>query len=58
MNGRFTGIDLAHLESNKGVTQALDTSTNQLVILKSFEITRPWHYEHAKDEAENLRKLG
>ena len=58
MNGRFSGIDLARMESNNGVAQALDTTTGQVVILKSFEITRAWHYESAKKEAETLRELG
>ena len=58
MNGRFTGIDVTRFESNNRIAEALDTSTNELVILKSFEITRGWHYPPAKDEAEMLRKLG
>ena len=58
MNGRFSGIDITRFESNNRIAEALDTTTSELVVLKSFEITRSWHYPPAKDEAETLRKLG
>ncbi|CBY40392.1 unnamed protein product, partial [Oikopleura dioica] len=58
MNGRFSGINAARFRTNKGITEALDTTTDEIVILKAFRITEPEHYDAAQQEAATLRNLG
>ena len=58
MNGRFSGINAARFRTNNGITEAIDSTTGETVILKSFTIVHDDIYEAAKDESETLRQLG
>jgi len=49
---------MSSFESGRGVSIAVDTTSGESVILKSFPITLMKHYDNAKEEAETLRNLG
>ena len=59
MNGRFTGIDSSRFRGTfRGITEAVDTTTGETIILKSFTIVDEDIYQAAKDEMQILRALG
>ena len=59
LDGRFVGFDVARLtESQRALSEAIDTTTGEMVVLKSFMITSIKAHENAKEEAEFLRQLG
>ena len=57
-NGRFTGINASRFRTNRGVTEALDTTTGETIMLKAFTIIVEEDYDAAVEEMQTLRSLG
>ena len=57
-NDRYVNIDETKFETNKGVVEALDSSTGETVIVKAITLQNSNEWKKAQREAETLRGIG